>query len=236
MHPLSSMTRARRGIQSRLKEAVSPSGRAFTLVEMLVVLVILTVLAVVSLPAITSLSKSSARQSAASLVISAFDQARGLALSQDGAVYLVFADKNMVLPDQNTITGQPYSYRSFAIFRETYSPTAQNYSRVPVTGWKTLPDGIAFKPDTINSDTIFCASSTETFYAQPLARDVVLPCFKFNSLGALEEPAETAFAQIKIFEGSVDANGVASEPVRATAAEEVITVSLVTGRAKRQTP
>jgi prepilin-type N-terminal cleavage/methylation domain-containing protein len=232
--PIPLQTRIRRGIRSGPENTAPRSNRAFTLVELLTVIAIIATVTAFSIPAVTSLSKSSARQTAASLVLSAFDQTRSLALAQSGTFYLVFADKNMAIPNQPSALGQPYSYRSFAIFQESYNATFQKYERFAVTGWTTLPAGVAFKPDIANSDTIYSAPLNETFFAKPVGQEVQLPCFKFNSLGALDEPATASLAQIRIFEGFVDPTGAITETNPAlTEAEEVISVSLVTGRAKR---
>jgi len=233
---LPSNTKLSRGVRAHARL------QAFTLIEMLVVCVIVLTVALVSLPGITSLSKSNSRQTAASLTLSILDQARSLALSQSSAYYLVFADGNMALKNLKNVPSnsglvEPYAYRAFAIFQESYNTLSQNYDRLQVTPWVKLPDGVAFDPDAANVDTVFCKASTEAFDCQLFKSPLTLPCFKFNSLGGLDEPATSTLAQIKIFEGYVDPSGVAVITNRGkTASEELITVSLMTGRAKRLTP
>lgn len=231
MPTLPSNIRSPRGIRAAARL------RAFSLIELLVVCAIfMAVVALVSLPGVSSLSKSNSRQSAASLTLSMLDQARSLALSQSSTYYLVFADNSVTVTTQGSDLVQPYAYRAFAIFQENYNTVTQNYDRLQVTPWAKLPDGVAFDPDLANGDTVFCNASAESFYCQPVSRTLTLPCFKFNSLGGLDEPTNATLAQIKICEGYVNPSGVAVITNRAkTASEELITVSLMTGRAKRLT-
>ena len=200
------------------------AASGFTLVEMLVVIAIILFVAVVSLPAITSLSKTSSRRTAVSLTMAALDQTRGLALSRSAAHYLVFADADPVWPER-------YRNRAFGVFEEIYEPQTETYHRQLVSAWTPLPDGIAFKPD---GDTLFGAPR-EVFYCHPVGRELSLPCFKFTDLGAVEQPAKPEFARLRLFEGFFDASGVAVPTNQArAAAEEVIKVSLHTGRAQRE--
>lgn len=204
---------------------LSGSGTSgFTLVEMLVVIGIILVVAVVSLPAITSLSKSSSRRTAVSLTMAALDQTRGLALARSAAHYLVFADADPAWPER-------YRNRAFGIFEETYEPQTETYHRLLVGAWTQLPDGVAFKPD---ADTLF-AAPREKFYCHPTGSEAALPCFKFTDIGGLELPAKPEFARLRLFEGFFDTNGaaVATNQARA-AAEQIIKVSLQTGRAQRE--
>lgn len=191
---------------------------------MLVVIGILLLVAVVTLPAITSLSKSSARRTAVSLTMAVLDQARGLALARSAPHYLVFADADAAWPEA-------HRHRAFAVFEETYDPQNEIYRRQIVSAWTLLPQGIAFKAD---ADTLFGAPR-EKFYSHPAGRDLELPCFKFNDIGGVELPAEAGLARLRLFEGFFDANGapVPTNPARA-AAEELIKVSLQTGRAQRE--
>jgi prepilin-type N-terminal cleavage/methylation domain-containing protein len=197
---------------------------AFTLVEMLVVIAIIVSVAVVALPAITSLSKSSSRRTAVSLTMAALDQARTLALGHSTPHYLVFADADPTWPET-------HRQRAFAVFEETYDPQNEVYRRQPVSAWTQLPSGIAFKAD---ADTIF-AAPREKFYCHPAGRELALPCFKFTDIGGLELPTKVEFARLRLFEGFIDAGGTAVTTNKAgAAAEEVIKVSLQTGRAQRE--
>lgn len=226
MTTLSAMTTGRRGESRTVVRRVAP---AFTLVELLAVIAILAVVAAVTLPVVTSMSKSSSRRAAVSMVLSTLDQARGLALSKSTTHYLVFADLNPAWPES-------YRCRSFAIFEEVFNPLTNRYDRFPVTPWTQLPDGISFKPDV---DSIFAQTDTprEAFYCQPAQGDLDAPCFKFNSLGALEMPTTSNLAQLRLFEGVVSTTGVAVSTNNVKEArEELLRVSLVTGRARRIQP
>ncbi|MEA3210325.1 MAG: hypothetical protein QOE70_3382 [Chthoniobacter sp.] len=197
---------------------------AFTLVEMLVVVSIILVVAVVALPAFTSLATSSSRRTAVSLTIGVLDQARARAVAHSSTHYLVFADADAAWPEA-------YRGRAFAIFEEVYEPRTGRYRRDLIGNWERLPNGTAWKPD---KDTVFGAP-TDKFDCRPAGRELHLPFFKFNSIGAVDLPANPRLAQVRIFEGFFNGEGVpvSTNPARA-AAEETVRVSLLTGRAKRE--
>ncbi len=192
---------------------------------------VLAILAAVLLPAVTSLSKSSARRSAVTRTLSTLDQTRALALSKGGAYYLVFADQDAAWPEQ-------YRCRSYAIYEEIYNTTANRYDRFPATPWTQLPTGIAFKPDTVATATTVATvfgGAKEEFYCAPVGKNMTLPCFKFNSLGGVDEPTDTNYAHVRLFEGFFNGAGqrVATNSAGVDG-EEILDVSLVTGRAKRE--
>lgn len=217
------------GLSGEHRPASARRAGAFSLVEMLAVLAILAVVAAVTLPVVTSLSKSSSRRAAVNLVLSTLDQARALALAKNTPHYVVLADMNPAWPEG-------LRCRAFAIFEEVFDPAANRYHRFPVTPWTQLPDGVAFKPD---DDTILSRQTIplETFYCQPAGGEIAAPCLKFNSIGALESPTDSRLAQLRIFEGALSASGVAVATNNAAAArEEVLRVSLATGRARRIAP
>jgi type II secretory pathway pseudopilin PulG len=196
---------------------------------MLAVLAVLAVVVAVSMPVVTSLSKNSSRNAAVNLTLSALDHARALAVAKNATHYLVIADLNPAWPEN-------FRCRAFAIFEEVFNPTSNHYDRFPVTPWTQLPDGIAFKPD---GDTILAQTgiTKEKFYCQPAGGEIEAPFFKFNSLGALEVPTDSQFAALRLFEGALSSTGVAVSTNTAKAArEEVLRVSLITGRARRIEP
>ncbi|MGB8168174.1 MAG: hypothetical protein WCF18_11825 [Chthoniobacteraceae bacterium] len=222
---------------------------------MLVVISIILLVAVVALPGINSLSKSAARRSSVSLVMAALDQARTQAVAQSATVYFVFAngDPQLAFSSEAGKPGEDYRFRAFAVFQETYIPPQPNasaedaarpYIRLPVRPWTLLPQGVAFRPDELPREgdkippikTIFSGKKDE-FYCQPAKAKIQLPYIKFNATGAIEEPTEADLARVSIFEGFVDANNraVVTNPAKAMA-DETITLSLFTGRAKRLEP
>jgi prepilin-type N-terminal cleavage/methylation domain-containing protein len=197
--------------------------RGVTLIEMVAVVAVLAIIMAVTMPAVTSLSKSSSRRAAVTLTLSTLDQARALALSRGGIHYLVLADLNAAWPEE-------YRCRAFAIFQEVYNPAASRYDRFPVTAWTLLPTGVAFKPD---ADTVF-AGAREVFYCKPAGGDLAMPCFKFSSVGTLEEPTDTNLARLRLFEGFFNGLQPVATNRAGAAGEEVLRISLVTGRAKRE--
>jgi len=214
--------------------AVSTSGskalpckakrRAFTLVEMIAVIAIIAIAGAVVLPTVTSISKSSARRSAVTQALSTLDQTRAMAVSNSSVYFLAVADQNPAWPEE-------FRCRAFAIYQEVYNTKADRYDRFPVTAWKQLPTGVAFKPD---ADTVF-GSTKETFYCHPAGKELLVPCFKFNSVGGVDEPTDTKLACLRLFEGFFNGAG---QPIATNSAgkagEEVLRVSLVTGRARRE--
>jgi prepilin-type N-terminal cleavage/methylation domain-containing protein len=205
------------------------SAAGFTLLEMVTVMAIIAIATAVAMPAIGSLTKSSSRRAALSLTIGGLDQVRALALSKSSNYYLVFADNSPDWPED-------YRCRSFAIFEEVFFPNAaagSQYRCLPVTTWTRLPVGVAFNP---SATTIFGATTRKMVYFAPLGKEINAAYLKFNGIGAVEEPSDSALAYVRIFEGYVDANGSLTFTNKAAAAEEVIKISLITGRAKREEP
>jgi prepilin-type N-terminal cleavage/methylation domain-containing protein len=201
----------------------------FTLLEMVTVMAIIAIATAVAVPAIGSLSKSSSRRAALSLTLGVLDQTRALAISRSGNYYLAFADNSPDWPED-------YRCRAFAIFEEAFSPSASpgsQYHWLQVSNWTKLPVGVAFDPA---AATVFGGAARKTFYFSPLGKEISAAYFKFNSVGAVDEPADSALASVKIFEGFINSNGQPTYTNKAAAAEEVVKVSLVTGRAKREEP
>lgn len=202
---------------------------AFTITEMLAVLAVLAVVAAATVPVLTSLSKGSSRRAAVSQVMSALDNARGLALSRNTVHYLVLADTATHWPEN-------FRCRAFAIFAEEFNAEANRYICLPVTPWTLLPEGISFDPTAgVGEKTIFNEDATKVkvFY-QPAGAQVEVPCFKFNSLGTLEDLTDPDQACVRLFEGIVDRDGKV-RPTNNVGLErtDLVRVSLVTGRARR---
>ena len=193
---------------------------AFTLVELLVVIGIIGLLAAVSLPAMMGLAKSSRGGSGINLIISALDQARTLAIAQATPAYLVLANGDPGWPAE-------YRGRSFAIFSETYSPSTETYQQFQVTNWTTLPEGLSFRP---YADTVFNPEAKRFYF--PLARkELPAASIKFTTIGAIEEPAETRWAHVRLAEARFD-SALSSAPNHPT--EYGVRLVLPTGRAVRE--
>ena len=198
----------------------------FTLVETLAVIAIIAVVVGMAVPAVTSLNRNSQRRAAVSLILSTLDQARGLALSKNSTCYLVVANAKPDWPEN-------LRSRSFAIFEEVYNATSTRYDLLPITSWTALPEGFSFKPGT---DTILCDAFTpKKFYCHPAGVEIEASYFKFNSLGTLDEPTDPNLSRLRIFSGTVTKDGdIRPSNPNGAAAEEVIRVTIGTGRARRE--
>lgn len=219
----------RRAAEQRPAKRWLSSTLGFTLLEMITVMAIIAIAAAIAIPAIGSLTKSSARRTAVSLTLAALDQTRALALSRSGNFYIAFADNSSDLPED-------YRCRAFAIFEETFHPNGtpgNQYHWLQVSNWALLPTGVAFDPA---ANSVFGAPARKAFYFPPLGKEISAAYFKFNSIGAVDEPANSDLANVKIFEGFIGTNGQPTFTNQAVAAAEVIKVSLATGRAKLQEP
>jgi type II secretory pathway pseudopilin PulG len=242
-------------VHRRASAAMRRSCGAFTIVEMLVVVSIILIVVSVALPAMSSLSKSASRRGAITLMLSALDQARALAIAQGGNVYVVFADGNPVIPDD-------YRFRSFAVFQQVYYPeqkaTGNPYFYEQLRPWTKLPEGVAFKPDgTDKVRTLFdAASKNRQKFAFRMnhgtagggasgGTELELPFLKFNSTGGLDgasgDPQAAEHARLRLFEGyfapdgtPVATTGVSPSGTRKYNPEAVLEVSIFTGRAAKR--
>ncbi len=198
----------------------------FTLIEMIAVMAVIAVATAAILPAVSSVGKASSRRAAVTLTLGALDQARALALSNSTNYYLAFASNDSDWPEE-------YRSRAFAVYEEVFNPEGapgNQYVWLPVGDWTKLPTGIAFNPA---ATTVF-NGPTKDFYCGTLGREIKAAYFKFNGIGGLDEPTDSAHAHVRIFEGFLDAAGKLTFTNKS--GEEVIKVSLVTGRARRLEP
>jgi type II secretory pathway pseudopilin PulG len=161
--------------------------------------------------------------------------------------------QEVYIPPKSTATGdaanQPYHLlpiRAWTLlpdgvaFRPANQTTATSGGSSASTTVKTVFD--AMNSTAAPSSTSTTTTTTPTsFYFQPSNASIVLPFIKFNPTGGIDAignyTATSAgdYANVKIFEGFVDANGnaVVTNPAKALA-DETINLSLFTGRAKRQ--
>ena len=187
---------------------------------------VIALMLVALLPAVTSLSKSSGRKGAVSLLLGVLEQARTLAIKDGRPAYVVFPAGTPESTDQNLISR--YLYHSVAIFEEQEDPAnLGTFKQIQITEWKILPTGISLRSDisaspwTTDVDFAFTpegANKTEKF-----------PYLKFNSSGQIDSPTSTTGQiQLRVFEGYVSAG---SEHVTSSKNfDESITITTVSGR------
>lgn len=200
---------------------------AFTLLELLVVIGIIAVLLAAIVPAINSLSKSGGRKVAVSNLLGAIEQARGLAVKDGQATYVVFPDTLPAGTDTNTT--QRYAYRSYAIFEDDLAnPGAPKQ----ITPWQSMATGISLRSGSLN----YLANSI-SFTFTPLNATASFPFLKFNAQGEVDPSttrnasATTGTIEFGVFEGFADANG--DKDTSAGKSTESISVARLTGRAVR---
>lgn len=215
----------------------SPQSRqdAFTLVEMLAVTGIVIAMMALITPVVNDVLNSRGRKAAVNLLLNTFEQARVLALEQSDDVYVGFAVRNF----PSSAPGQQndgFPYTRFIVFRKSDPgglDPADTSAYIPLTKWRSLPSGIAFKSGTA---TITSATSGATIDLKAADRfpgvsaDYAMPVVKFNNTGMIEQP--TSNLTIFIYEGYW--SGTTEVFTRANNGNlfERITFSRFTGRAQ----
>ena len=202
---------------------------AFTLLELLVVIGIIAILLVAIIPAVNSLSKSSGRKGAISLLLGMFEQARTLAIKDGRATYVVFPAEypagTAATSNQEIVSR--YFYHSVAIFED--DPIDPNRPRVQVTEWKTLATGLSLRSE-ISYSTSNSRWTGGSFTFAPTQTAPTFPFLKFNSSGQVESPSPASGqVQLRIFEGYV--TGTFEKATNSKNFDESIIVSRDSGRA-----
>lgn len=213
-----------------------PSGTAaFSLVELLVVVGIVTLLVAVLIPAVGSLSKSSGRKGAASVLLGALEQARTQAIKDGRATYLVFPAQP---PDNTSSITDPailerYFYHSFAVFQD--DPTDVAKPKVQLTAWKFLPLGISLRTEisfSSPSTTTNSAWSAASFTFTPAGGGAIqsFPFIQFDESGSFIAPTSPNPGPVllRFFEGYV--TGTNERPTNSKNKDEIISIARVTGR------
>jgi prepilin-type N-terminal cleavage/methylation domain-containing protein len=210
-------------------------GKAFTLLEVLVVLAIIALLLAATIPVVNSLSKSSGRKGAGSLLLGTIEQARTLALKDGRASYVVFPAEypagTAATSDKNIVSR--YFYHSVAIFEDDAADPTK--PKIQVTEWKVFPIGVSLRSEiSYQPDPSDPAPDSgwigDSFTFTPTGSTATLPFLKFNSAGAVESPPRSS-GQIKLrfFEGYV--TGTYEKPTNPKNFDESITINRLSGRA-----
>ncbi len=191
---------------------------------------IIAIMFVALVPAINSLSKSGARKGAISLLLGVFEQARGIALKDGRATYVVFPAQfpaGTTASSNQTITDR-YFYHSAAIFED--DPDDPTKAKIQVTEWKVLGTGISLRTE-ISYATSTSKWTGDNFRFSPISATATFPFLKFNSNGQVEAPAgNSGQVQLRLFEGYV-INGTFEKQTNPKNFDEIINIPVISGRA-----
>lgn len=225
---------------------VRPRGltAGFTLVEMLAVTAIIGVLAALTVLGVRGVGGGASRKAAVGTLMSVFDQARMLAISDGRPTYVVFASTQKGQTQANA-AALPDSIwgRAYALFEDnaiTDATTATGLYPAQRSAWLYLPVGVAFKcdnstdgsPDSVtahcllnnndndpNNPTNFQVQSRAS--GQPVV--LTLPFVKFDAQGQVVDvngdivPANWSCLRVLLFQGIASSAGAETSVNRAVA-------------------
>lgn len=181
------------------------SGRAFTLVELLVVISIIGLIAAIGLPAIKGMSRSHATISSTRQLLDDLSYARQRAIADHTTVYMVFVPPDIInftppadpngLTQYTNLLGEQYTGYAVLSKRQLGEQPGRATPRY-LTPWRTLPAGAFIatnKFDYVNQPAIAFQTVTNipfpSIAANPAQQSVVsLPCVAFNYRGQLANP------------------------------------------------
>ena len=245
---------------SRRRPARASAGTVgFTLVEMLVVIGIITILLALLTLGVRGLNGSTNRRSAVGTLMGIFDQARGVAISDGRATYVVFVSA----PGGKDQSGAGVPARmwgqAYALFEDPVlqdSTTADKFVPQQRSAWLYLPTNVAFKcvsgsdssPASLTA-SLPAANDTTKFNVPAAASGVVslaLPYLKFDATGQIvdyrNQLLDPGAAQLRLllFQGIASAAGTEAVTQRNAAdtganlkyALEEILLKPTTGRAQ----
>lgn len=199
--------------------------RGWSLLEILVVVAIIAVLGSVAAPAIQGIMQSTARQAAVDNVMAILDQARTLAVSQNRAAYVAFADET---------TDDAYRCRAMCIYLDDEDLT--KISPVAQTGWLQLPSGICFRNDIPSLVNAPITEQSPLFVPPGAVAGKPFHYIKFNRTGAVEFPADTNALRLILSAGLITSSGkyISLAKAQAKAPLEQISIAHFSGRPKYQ--
>jgi len=141
-------------------------GRAFTIVELLVVVAIIALLATIGLPALKGFGKGNAMNAATRQMLDDLSLARMRAINSRTTVYMVFVPTNIaayfnaralalrgsadsenrrLLVQLSNIVSGAYSSYALVSKRRVGDQPGREYPQY-ITEWKRLPEGVVFAP------------------------------------------------------------------------------------------
>ena len=159
---------------------IKTEGRAFTLVEMLIVIAIIAILSALTLPALQGLTGTSGLRGGVNTVMATFDQARAAAIENGTSVYVGF-------PPESFVNAQEPLMRSASmiVFRGPKQDEPPNTVR-PLSRWMRLPSGIAMMFSNI---TLTNLSSLPAGVLPKLAGQEVQPVvLEYDRFGRIRTP------------------------------------------------
>ena len=180
-------------------------GRAFTLVELLVVIALMAIVLTITIASFQMSGGGAKMQSALLQLKSTVSLARQMAVTRREPMYVVFPESlsmyDPAVPDQRA----SLAYQAYSV----YSPS-EGY----ISQWNTLPKGLYFNRLATGSGTnVFSNSSLTRFMITNTPSTVVfpksrprgeMPCISFLPNGRLNQRGGTAI-EVFIAEGVVDA-------------------------------
>jgi len=177
----------------------SPSARAFTLTELLVVISIMGILAALSVPALKNLGKSNLQVSATRQLVDDITRARQLAISQHTTVYMVFVPQegrwwnavpNYQWAAATNLLDKQCSGYTFVTLRSVGDQPGGGKARY-VGEWRSLPDGAFIATNKFNTGYLPNNYYPIINYSEtPVA---VYPIHCFNFLNNIPFPTETNY-------------------------------------------
>ena len=178
-------------------------------------------LAIVAVPALKGLTGSGGRKQALGQLLGALEIARNTAIFTRTNAAVIF-------PDSTFGNGEEYKYRSMAVV--AWNPTNSATNPTMVGSWITLPQGVAFFPNSLRSTNLPTATNVSVrILASSVTAD--FPAIIFQSDGGLAEDVSVFPTNgIAFFEGTV--TGTTTNPISRRTNFETVRLTRYTGRTR----